>query len=85
MNPLHVVAEETLIVVRGYLNVTPKRSDDGKGIRHACWMLEGIASKYVQNDKAHRWLGYAQAIIILSGELPSIYLDTVEKINEETL
>lgn len=30
---------------------------------HAVWMLNGIILGYIQNDKAHRWLGYVQGIM----------------------
>ncbi len=41
-----------------------KRDPSGRTVNHAKWMLEGIAWGYVTGEKAHRWLGYAQAIVI---------------------
>ncbi|MBW2675105.1 MAG: hypothetical protein JRD89_17130 [Deltaproteobacteria bacterium] len=43
----------------------PARSEDGKGVDHALWMLEGIIAGYIQHEKGHRWLGYAQAICVV--------------------
>ncbi len=43
---------------------TSVRGGSGTTPEHASWMLEGIVSGYVQHEKAHRWLGYAQAIIV---------------------
>ena len=41
------------------------RDSAGKTKEHAAWLLEGIASGYVQHEKAHRWLGYAQALLVI--------------------
>jgi len=43
------------------------RAADGKTIGHALWMLEGIVQGYIQHEKAHRWLGYAQGILVSNG------------------
>ena len=43
---------------------TAKRDEHGRTVEHALWMLLGIASGYIQNEKAHRWLGYAQGILV---------------------
>lgn len=37
---------------------------DGVGTGHALWMLQGIAKGYIQYEKAHRWLGYAQSALV---------------------
>ena len=42
-----------------------RRSSTGDDTAHARWMLQGISEGYIQHDKAHRWLGYAQAILVL--------------------
>jgi len=44
--------------------VVAERRPSGKGVEHARWMLNGILSGYVEQEKAHRWLGYAQGIIV---------------------
>ena len=46
------------------LDCESERKPSGKGITHARWMLEGIEAGYIQGEKAHRWLGYAQAIVV---------------------
>ena len=43
-----------------------KRDDHGQSTDHARWMLKGIADGYIQHEKAHRWLGYAQGILVAS-------------------
>ncbi len=48
-------------------DITSKRDPRGIKLTHAKWMLEGIAWGYVQGEKAHRWLGYAQAIVVVNG------------------
>lgn len=48
-----------------FVKVEPIRQASGTGPQHASWMLHGIAMDYIQNEKAHRWLGYAQAILVV--------------------
>ncbi len=55
------------------------RDRTGLGVHHALWMLEGIALGYVQYEKSHRWLGYAQAI--LTGE-KLFSLDQMKNVNK---
>lgn len=55
------------------------RSTSAIGVPHAIWMLEGIADGYVQHEKAHRWLGYAQALLV-SDDV--ITLDQAKEINK---
>jgi hypothetical protein len=50
-----------------YVDFDPERSDDGDNPAHAVWMLNGIVDGYVQHEKAHRWLGYAQALLVCAG------------------
>ena len=57
-----------------------ERDDDGCGIEHACWMLQGIAQGYVQHEKAHRWLGYAQGVLVMSD---TYTLGDMKKANKE--
>ena len=57
-----------------------KRDAKGKSSEHASWMLYGIAWGYVEEEKAHRWLGYAQGILV-SNTIFS--LEAVKKINHE--
>lgn len=33
---------------------------------HLKWMLDGIILGYITGEKAHRWLGWAQAIIVVN-------------------
>ncbi len=45
----------------------PIRDPDGDQMCHAVWMLDGIIKGYIQYEKAHRWLGFAQGIIVMRG------------------
>ena len=45
-------------------DIEPERSEHGRGIAHAGWMLMQILDNEVSGDKAQRWLGYAQGIIV---------------------
>ena len=62
MNP-QIVANNILEI----LDVEPEKDPDGTEMSHAAWMLQGIAQGYIQHEKAHRWLGYAQAILVIQG------------------
>lgn len=46
---------------------SPERSEDGRGTRHAVWMLEEVRAGRVKGEKGHRWLGYAQGILTETG------------------
>ncbi len=52
-------------------NVTSERDLEGKSVGHIKWMLEQIISgeldKPDNNEKAHRWLGYAQGLFVAEG------------------
>lgn len=39
------------------------RDDEGKKMSHALWMLNEIEFR-IAGEKAHRWLGYAQGILV---------------------
>jgi hypothetical protein len=73
-------AEETL----EHLNPTAWEKDarlstNASGYDHIEWMLKGIAEGYIQYEKAHRWLGWAQACIFIQQHVP---LETFKKINK---
>lgn len=57
-----IAAENALTFIAQ--DVIACRDEDGRTLSHAKWMLEGITSGYIQYEKAHRWLGYAQAILV---------------------
>jgi len=52
--------------------------DEGRGIGHAWWMLNEVKIGGVVGRKAHRWLGYAQGILVQT-ELAE--LKTMQDIN----
>lgn len=57
----------------------PVRSEKGIGIRHAVWMLDQVIDGYVAYEKAHRWLGYAQAIVVVEGGATLAQLKDINK------
>ena len=61
--------------------VRAERDAAGASAEHAVWMLQGIISGYVQHDKAHRWLGYAQGLLVSHGNLT---LETAKRINKDS-
>lgn len=65
------------------LFATPKdfeKDPEGRGIKHVKFMLNEIASERVKHEKAHRWLGYAQGMLVSS---ESFTLDQCKQINVE--
>ena len=58
----------------------PSEQDPLKGAtkEHAVWMLSGIVLGYIQHEKAHRWLGYAQALLVAHSVLS---LDQCKQMN----
>jgi hypothetical protein len=56
-----------------------KGSSDAAHYDHIEWMLEGIEGGYIQDEKAHRWLGWAQGVICALQHVP---LDVFKRINK---
>lgn len=54
---------------------------EGKTLGHVFWMLTGIMEGYIQYDKAHRWLGYAQGVLVRAGV---VTLSDVKRVNKES-
>lgn len=40
-------------------------------VEHLVWMLNGIIQGYVQHEKAHRWIGFVQGVL-LAQEMASV-------------
>lgn len=57
------------------------RVDLPDGFYHIQWMLDGIILCYIQHEKAHRWLGWAQACICIH---QGISLDQMKQINKDS-
>ena len=59
--------------------ITAKRDEEGKTLEHAAWMLDEIISENIEGEKAHRWLGYAQGLIVLEGKATMADFKVVNK------
>ena len=70
-------AEHTLEHIKTY---DVLRDPYGLTLEHAAWMLHGIIGGYIQNEKAHRWLGYAQAMLVL---IKIVTLAEIKYLNKE--
>lgn len=72
----------TAMLIKGFCGAEaqPERSQDGTGVNHAAWMLQQIEEGEVCGQKAHRWLGYAQAILVTSHYVD---LEDCKRINHE--
>lgn len=44
-----------------------ERSETGEGMNHCLYMLQQIRLGFVSGEKAHRWLGWAQCMIVHAG------------------
>lgn len=75
-----IAAKKTIVAVLG--EETPKvyRDNLGKTPDHALWMLQGIVSGYIQHEKAHRWLGYAQGILVVHGNITLADAKSINKL-----
>lgn len=76
---LQQVATDTLnmCAIHDKGKVVPIRDPYGETLEHAYWMLEEIKRGEVTGEKGHRWLGYAQGLIVVEGVL---YLEDITKI-----
>lgn len=66
---------------RGHLaTVVGKRHQDSeKHPEHLAWMLDGIIIGYIQHEKAHRWLGFVQGMLVAQGKFSVYELKIVNK------
>lgn len=74
---LERAAEDTIDAAREH--TFSCRDEKGRKASHAIWMLEGIRDGYIQHEKGHRWLGYAQGLLVAHEVLT---LDEVKGINK---
>lgn len=43
----------------------PYRHEEFEGREeHLVWMLDGIIQGYIQHEKAHRWIGFVQGVLV---------------------
>lgn len=57
-----------------------QKDPEGKSLDHILFMLYEIATEEVQHEKAHRWLGYAQGLLVCYEKLT---LEQCKQINLE--
>lgn len=72
--------KKAALELRKKLPVKAERDPHGKSNEHLAWMLEGIATGYIQFEKAHRWLGYVQGAMVTKG---AAELDDMKQINKD--
>lgn len=70
-------ADECLFLIDK--DVPSIQAEEANTLSHARWMLEGITKGYVQHEKGHRWLGYAQALLVFCKVTT---LDQLKEINK---
>lgn len=69
MNRTDRAAQATLAAVNGGIELPfPVEDPEGKSLAHATWMLDLVASREISGDKAQRWLGYAQGLLVMHGK-----------------
>lgn len=76
-------AYDTLYTIAGNNAVMFAKDKEGRSINHAFWMLNKIChpESDMSNTKKNRWLGYAQALCVMNGELT---LDQCKEINKRS-
>jgi len=60
---------------------SPDVSDEADSFEHVEWMLKGIVDGYIKGEKAHRWIGWAQAVIHIHQE--DVPLEHFKEINKQ--
>lgn len=58
------------------------RDPDGRTWQHAVWMLDQVL-QMAESSKAHRWVGYAQALLVLHGKASLSRVRAVVRFFEE--
>lgn len=43
------------------------RPDPGTSLGHLRWMIQHLLNDFAQDEKAHRWLGFIQGIMVANG------------------
>lgn len=68
----------------GGINALPpgKRDPEGRSLEHAVWMLLEIYWRKIDGNKAQRWLGYAQALLVMHDR---VTLDQMKEANLEAV
>ena len=62
-------ARKAAVATLNFLGVIEEKRDlEGKTLEHVAWMLGQIIDQEIQGEKAHRWLGYAQGLMVLEGK-----------------
>ena len=56
-----------------------QKDPQGRSYAHLLWMLNGIQLQYITGNKAHRWLGYIQGMLVAHG---IVSLDDMKKLNQ---
>ena len=57
-----------------------RREEEPNRVEHILWLLKGIESGYIEHEKAHRWLGWAQSALYSNFE--HIKLSDLKHINK---
>lgn len=60
-------AELSLLDAGGDLLPDPERDEKGVSLPHAVWLGQQILSARVTGNKAHRWLGWMQCLLVVHG------------------
>ena len=64
--PVPVVRRYEDIIYKFSPTLKPEcRPDPGTGLAHLLWMLQEIRENKVEGTKAHRWLAFVQAVLIM--------------------
>ena len=45
----------------------PDTDEDDVSPKHLVWMLQQICTEQITGEKAHRWIGYVQGVLVAFG------------------
>lgn len=87
MNP-HIAARKLLTLLDAHED-RGRQSPEGNDQAHLLFMLWAIHTGEVQGEKAHRWLGYAQALIVMLGlgnleSMKSLNMESQDDVDDAT-
>lgn len=85
-------AASSLVLIQEFWSIENRRTVPApyfdrkeNSLCHAEWMLKGIVEGYIQHEKAHRWLGWAQCLISVYGLASLDELKDINKLSNVSL
>lgn len=69
MDVVRAAQNTDILLSKSYPDIPALRAINGQSSAHARWCLGEVANGNITGEKAHRWLGYAQGVLVQNGHL----------------